>query len=80
MKRIALPLALLAGCSPPEAQTTCNADNWQDFIGQPEAAIYGALANLRVVREGEAITQDYNADRLNAEIAADGTISRFACY
>ena len=78
--RAVVALLLLAGCTAVQDQPTCNADNWEEFVGQPEAAIYGALANLRVVREGEAITQDYNADRLNAEIAADGTISRFACY
>jgi hypothetical protein len=74
-------LALLAACA--ESQdtgTTCNADNWSEFVGQPETAIYGVLANLRVVRAGEAVTQDFNPDRLNAEVGKDGRITRFACY
>ena len=76
-----MALLLLAGCNTvPVTQSTCNADNWDEFIGQPETAIYGALANLRVVRPNEAITQDFNPERLNAEINKDGNITRFACY
>ena len=76
-----LSLVLVAGCSATgDGTTTCNADNWDEFVGQPETAVYGLLANLRIVRSGEPITKDFNPDRLNAEVGKDGNITRFACY
>ena len=80
MRALAL-LALLAACNTAEnSSATCNADNWSEFVGQPETAVYGLLANLRIVRSGEPITKDFNPDRLNAEVGKDGNITRFACY
>lgn len=80
MRALAL-VALLAGCSAAATNgTTCNAGNWDEFVGQPETAVYGLLANLRIVRSGEPVTKDFNPDRLNAEVGKDGNITRFACY
>jgi hypothetical protein len=74
-------VAVLAGCSTGESgSVTCNAANWDEFVGQPETAVYGLLANMRIVRDGEPITKDLNRDRLNAEVGKDGNITRFACY
>lgn len=76
-----LSLVLVAGCSATgKGGTTCNADNWDEFVGQPETAVYGLLANLRIVRSGEPITKDFNPNRLNAEVGKDGNFTRFACY
>ena len=77
-------IALLAGCTAPQGSapqdTTCNADNWAELVGQPEEALYGALGNLRVIRPGQPVTKDFNPDRLNAVIGRDGRIKRFGCY
>jgi len=79
-------LALLGGCaaaphpSPLDLGTTCDASNWNDLIGQPEEALYGALGNLRVIKPGQPITKDLNRDRLNAVIGSDGLIKEFGCY
>ncbi len=79
--RALLLLCLLAGWSRvSDVETTCNADNYAEFVGQPETAVYGVLPNLRVVRAGEVVTQDFNPERLNAEVGKDGFITRFGCY
>jgi len=73
--------ATLSACIAAQSvETTCNADNWKDFIGQPEAAVHSVLGNLRIVRTGEPITKDFNPNRLNAEIDSTGRVTRFACY
>ncbi|MGC1496240.1 MAG: I78 family peptidase inhibitor [Sulfitobacter sp.] len=71
----------LAACN--EAQsfdTTCNAANWQDLVGQPEAAVHSVLGNVRIIHAGDAVSTDINRNRLNAEIGKDGRVKRFACY
>ncbi|MGJ8617009.1 MAG: I78 family peptidase inhibitor [Sulfitobacter sp.] len=84
MKRrciIAIIAMSLAACSATEpVETTCNAANWQDLVGQPEAAVHSVLGNLRIIRDGEPVTADFNPNRLNAEIDAKGHVQRFACY
>lgn len=86
MKGLAVIL-LLSGCAtlPVDEnstldQGTCNADNWRELIGKPEAELYGALGNLRVIHPGQPVTKDYNPNRLNAVIGADGRIKKFGCY
>jgi hypothetical protein len=74
-------MVVLSGCTAAQSvETTCNADNWKDLIGQPEAAVHSVLGNLRIVRPGEPITKDFNPSRLNAEIDSTGHVTRFACY
>jgi len=79
-----IPALLLVGCSPLSQDAAeapiCNANNWATLVGQPEAALYGALGNLRVIKPGQPITKDFNPDRLNAVIGRDGRIERFGCY
>ena len=80
-------LGLLLLCAACTAQTpaqnvpvTCNADNWAELIGKPEEALYGAYANLRVIKPGDPVTEDFNPNRLNAVIGVDGRIKSFGCY
>ncbi|MBD3665623.1 I78 family peptidase inhibitor [Sulfitobacter aestuariivivens] len=77
-----LMVLLLAGCTgaAPSPDITCNAQNWQELIGEPEEALYATLGNLRVVRAGKPKPADVNPNRLNAEIDKDGRIARFGCY
>jgi hypothetical protein len=78
--RALLVVLALAGCAGQTPPSTCNADNWAELIGQPEEALYGAYANLRVIRPDTDVTDDLNPNRLNAVIGADGRIKKFGCY
>jgi len=78
--RALLFLVLLSGCATQTQGTTCNARNWSELIGQPEEALHGAYANLRVIRPDDAVTEGLNPDRLNAVIGTDGRIKEFGCY
>lgn len=82
MKGVAVAVALtLSACGTAQSfETTCNADNWKDLVGQPEAAVHSVLGNLRIVRADEPVTKDFNPNRLNAEIDSTGRVTRFACY
>lgn len=76
-----LGVAMLNACTQPASlDTTCNAANWQELIGQPEAAVHSALGNIRIVRMGEPVSADFNPNRLNAEIDKNGRVQGFACY
>ncbi|MGB3245699.1 MAG: hypothetical protein WBB25_14290 [Sulfitobacter sp.] len=50
------------------------------MIGKPEEALYGAYANLRVIRDGDVVIDVPNENRLNAVIDQDGLIKEFGCY
>ena len=78
--RALFALVLLAGCDVATEAALCDADRWADLVGQPEAALYGALPNLRVIHPGDAVTKDFNRNRLNAVIDENGRIARFGCY
>lgn len=73
--------ATLSACTQAASiDTTCNAANWQELIGQPEAVVHSALGNMRIVRMGEPVSADFNPNRLNAEIDKKGRVQGFACY
>ena len=78
--RSLLVLLLLGGCTGQTLPGTCNANNWEDLIGQPEEALYGAYANIRVIWPDTPATTDRNPNRLNAVIGPDGRITAFGCY
>ncbi len=83
MRKVVGVIGVLAvtGCSEAHSiETTCNAANWQDLVGQPEAAVHSVLGNVRIIHEGGVVSADYNRNRLNAEIGKDGHVTRFACY
>ncbi len=61
-------------------ETTCNAANWQDLVGQPEGAVHSVLGNVWIIHAGTTVRADFNPNRLNAEIDANGRVKRFACY
>ncbi len=60
----------------------CGASGLRGLIGQPRAVLtqmkFGGP--VRIVGPGDAVTMDYNAERLNIEIGADGRIARIGCY
>lgn len=70
----------------PKVEDTCglaHAKRFRDVPASPDvladiAARVGEK-NLRVIRPGDAVTQDYRIDRLNVHIGAGGRIERWNC-
>ncbi|WP_245616824.1 I78 family peptidase inhibitor [Comamonas granuli] len=91
----ALLAALLAGCAAPPPATgptgaprggLCQAPPAQAFVGQNSTAKVveaarvrsGALL-VRILRPGQAVTKEFDAQRLNLEVDASGRIVAARC-
>ena len=77
---LALPV-LLAACVPGLApRPTCDEALYDTEIGRPldEIAVDPALTT-RVIRPGEAVTEEFSADRLNIEVDGSDRAVRFTC-
>lgn len=81
-------MAILAGCVAPPVATPvqpapdeCGAAPLQYLLGQPRQAIGGMTFTkpVRIIEPGQAVTMDYNPQRLNIELDGNGRISRIAC-
>lgn len=59
----------------------CGAAAHLALIGQPLTALPGdeVAGPLRVIRPGDAVTEDFNPTRLNVSLSADGTIAALSC-
>ncbi|MFM2391304.1 MAG: hypothetical protein RLZZ437_2859 [Pseudomonadota bacterium] len=91
---ILIMLLALAACGqtqdprylgPPEQAPgvdACGAAELADMVGEPKTILETMkfAVPVRVIEPGMAVTADYSADRLNFEIAEDGTIAKIACY
>ncbi|WP_423246708.1 I78 family peptidase inhibitor [Simplicispira sedimenti] len=89
-------LMLLAGCAatPPATGPTgaprgdlCNAQAAQSFVGQNSTAKVVEAARVksgalmaRILRPGQMVTKEYNAQRLNLEVDANGRIVAARCW
>ena len=89
MKRI-LICVLISACGPAqgtevtsisEQQGDCGAEAFQNLVGQElEALPPTRFPELtRIIRPGDAVTADYNPERLNVEIDADGKVAQIRC-
>ncbi|MEO1638046.1 MAG: I78 family peptidase inhibitor [Pseudomonadota bacterium] len=87
MKRAAI-LLFLAGCTaaiapetPGELPDTCGRAQFADLIGQDatvlERQLY--LGMVRVIRPGDAVTQDFRPERINFAINEAERISGVTC-
>lgn len=93
MRYLILALALTlsaaashAGEATPPVNTgpdACNATQYQDLVGQDEAAVAEAGitpgVKTRVYGPGTMLTRDYFADRINVELDGNGTVVRIYC-
>jgi len=85
---------LLQACAPTSITTTlpgepvpvpvtnaCGAAALQILLGQPVTVLpdRGQWTTLRVISPGQAITMDFSATRLNAEVDASGRMTRLFC-
>lgn len=59
----------------------CGADMLQPMIGQPEGEIHepSLPQPYRIIHPGQAVTMDYNPNRLNIEINDDGRVETVEC-
>ena len=88
-------VALLAGCASPGPATgptgvplggTCDAAPAQSFVGQNTTAkvmeaarVRSGALMVRVLRPGQMITKEFDAQRLNLEVNAAGRIVAVRC-
>lgn len=86
MRPILFPaLACLMACqtAPDSAGPSgdCGAAGLQDLVGAPLAALpeEGPWATLRIIRPGDAVTQDYSESRLNVSLDAADRILALTC-
>ena len=87
MKRL-IALIALAGCTaappppiPPQIEDTCGAADFADLIGQDATMLERnlRLGMVRVIRPGDAVSQDFRPARINFMIGADETIRTVNC-
>jgi hypothetical protein len=59
----------------------CGLRDGAAFVGQPESALIGVEFSgpSRIIKPGQAVTQDFAPGRINFEIDGAGTISRTFC-
>lgn len=64
-----------------EIAMACGADMLQPMIGQPEGEIHeSSLPHpYRIIHPGQAVTMDYNPNRLNIEINEEGRVEAVEC-
>ncbi len=81
-------LGLVAACTVPDApalpstlEDTCNASQYGNLIGQDATALEKVmlLGQVRVIRPGDAVTQDFRPGRINFGIDTDNRISDISC-
>jgi len=62
-------------------QSTCGADRLQDYVGLPLVSLPPGRADVtrRVIRPGDAITDDFGLPRLNVTLDARERILSLTC-
>jgi hypothetical protein len=83
MRHLALFLALTA-CIATEAPLpadgdTCGSALWQARVGEPVGAFPDPPSGARVIRPGDAVTEDFSPMRLNIDIDDAARILRAWC-
>jgi Peptidase inhibitor I78 family len=76
----------LTACGQAETETplpdTCGAARLSALIGRPGKVLEemsSVRGPVRLIRPGDAITEDYSETRMNADLDADGLITRIWC-
>jgi hypothetical protein len=93
MRYILLLLPIIAACAqqapaapPASAGSTCNAGPAQFAVGQvyservgDEARLRSGARFLRVVREGQVVTMEFNAERLTVQLDGGQRVQAARC-
>jgi len=71
----------VAGSFPTGLDNTCNGERYGTLVGQDATALERVLilGQVRIIRPGMVVTQDYRPERLNFEIGADNRVQRITC-
>lgn len=66
---------------PPPQTDTCQATPYARLVGQDATALERELIlrQVRIIRPGDAVTQDFRPVRINFEIGPDNRIARIFC-
>lgn len=82
----ALATIACATAQEPTSSGGCNADGLRDLLGRDanaalneEALRRSGARQLRRIRPGDAVTMDFQEDRLNIYVDAQGRVERFQC-
>ena len=72
---------VVAGAFPTGLDNTCDGERYGTLVGQDATALERVLilGQVRVIRPGMVVTQDYRPERLNFEIGPDGRVARITC-
>ena len=67
--------------TPPAQLALCGADLRTEFLGQSLTALQaaGLPPGARVIRPGDAVTEDYSDQRLNVDLDANDRVTRLWC-
>lgn len=85
MRKLSLiALLVLAACveaAEPPAPDGCGAGALQGLVGQPRSVLETTRfgTEVRIVGDGDPVTLDFSATRLNITYDKDGRISRVFC-
>ncbi len=90
-----LPLVFVAACAnqtpdasipdvpavPPTAEDTCGANGMAHFIGRPSTSLETTLLlqPVRIIRPGDAVTEDFLPTRINFMLDANDIIRNITC-
>ncbi len=69
------------GSFPTGLDNTCDGERYGTLVGQDATVLERVmiLGQVRVVRPGSVVTQDYRPERMNFNIGADGRIASITC-
>lgn len=70
-----------SGSYPTGLDNTCDGERYGTLVGQDATALERVLimGQVRVLRPGSIVTQDYRPERLNFEIGERNQIARITC-
>lgn len=71
----------VAGAYPTGIDNTCDGERYGTLVGQDATALERVLilGQVRVIRPGMVVAQDYRPERINFEIGPDGRVARIVC-
>lgn len=75
------PSGPVAGSFPTGMDNTCDGERYGTLVGQDATALERVLilGQVRVIRPGMVVTQDYRPERINFEIGTDNRVARITC-
>jgi hypothetical protein len=82
LRALALSVVLLAACGPappPAAPDACGASPRADLVGRPVQLALDLPPGARIIRPGDAVTEDFSDTRLNVFLDAQDVITALTC-